>query len=81
MQKPLGIQKCDLRTYGRTDVRTYRPTRQGVESRVRDLKCRRTQIDIILVSDPHVIEQCVRGRGRGTIQPPRSLLSTYVDAA
>ena len=24
MQKPLGIQKCDLPTYGRTDVPTYR---------------------------------------------------------
>ena len=34
MRKPLGIQKCD----GRTDRRTDRPTRQGVESRVRDLK-------------------------------------------
>ena len=32
MQKPLGIQKCD----GRTDRLTDRPTRQGVESRVRD---------------------------------------------
>ena len=32
MRKPLGIQKCD----GRTDLPTYRPTRQGVESRVRD---------------------------------------------
>ena len=28
LQKPLGIQKCDGRTDG--------PTRQGVESRVRD---------------------------------------------
>ena len=26
MRKPLGIQKCDLPTYGRTDL----PTRQGV---------------------------------------------------
>ena len=34
MQKPLGIQKCD----GRTDGRTDRPTRQGVESRVRATK-------------------------------------------
>ena len=32
MQKPLGFQKCD----GPTDLLTYRPTRQGVESRVRD---------------------------------------------
>ena len=32
MRKPLEIQKCDLPT----DVPTYRPTRQGVESRVRD---------------------------------------------
>ena len=32
MQKPLAIQKY----LGRTDVPTYRPTRQGVESRVRD---------------------------------------------
>ena len=32
MRKPLGIQKCD----GRTNLPTYRPTRQGVESRVRD---------------------------------------------
>ena len=32
MRKPLGIQKCD----GRMDGRTDRPTRQGVESRVRD---------------------------------------------
>ena len=36
MRKPLGIQKCD----GRTDIPTFRPTdrptRQGVESRVRD---------------------------------------------
>ena len=32
LQKPLGIQKCD----GRTDGQTDRPTRQGVESRVRD---------------------------------------------
>ncbi|MEE3022216.1 MAG: hypothetical protein VX367_06165, partial [SAR324 cluster bacterium] len=39
-RKPLGIQKCDRRTYGRTDVRTdgltYRPTRQDVESCFRD---------------------------------------------
>ena len=28
MRKPLGIQKCDLLSYG--------PTRQGVELRVRD---------------------------------------------
>ena len=32
MQKLLGIQKCD----GQTDRPTDRPTRQGVESRVRD---------------------------------------------
>ena len=32
LRKPLGIQKCD----GRTDLPTDRPTRQGVESRVRD---------------------------------------------
>ena len=32
MRKPLGIQKCDGRTYRHTD----RPTRQGVEARVRD---------------------------------------------
>ena len=32
MRKPLAIQKCDRRTDGPTD----RPTRQGVESRVRD---------------------------------------------
>ena len=32
MQKPLAIQKCD----GRMDGPTNRPTRQGVESRVRD---------------------------------------------
>ena len=32
MPKPLIIQKCE----GRTDRPTYRPTRQGVESRVRD---------------------------------------------
>ena len=32
MRKPLGIQKCDLPTYRHTD----QPTRQGVESRVRD---------------------------------------------
>ena len=32
MRKPLGIQKC----YGRTDRPTYRPTRQGAESRARD---------------------------------------------
>ena len=32
MQKPLAIQKC----YGRRDGPTDRPTRQGVESRVRD---------------------------------------------
>ena len=32
MRKPLGIQKCDLPT----DLPTYRTTRQGVESRVRD---------------------------------------------
>ena len=34
VQKLLGIQKCD----GRTDLPTNRPTRQGVESRVRDYK-------------------------------------------
>ena len=34
MQKPLAIQKC----YERTDGLTDRPTRQRVESRVRDLK-------------------------------------------
>ena len=38
MRKLLGIQKCD----GRTDRPTYRPTRQGVESRVRDYKERKT---------------------------------------
>ena len=32
MQKPLGIQKCDGRTDGWTDL----PTDQGVESRVRN---------------------------------------------
>ena len=32
LRKLLGIQKCD----GPTDRRTYRPTRQGVELRVRD---------------------------------------------
>ena len=32
MRKPLGIQKCDRRMDGRTDL----PTQQGVESRVRD---------------------------------------------
>ena len=32
MQNPLAIQKCD----GRIDRRTDQPTRQGVESRVRD---------------------------------------------
>ena len=32
MRKPQGIQKCDLPTY----QPTYRPTQQGVESRVRD---------------------------------------------
>ena len=32
MRKLLAIQKCDRRT----DVLTYRPTRQGVESRVHD---------------------------------------------
>ena len=36
MLKPLTIQKCDGPTDGRTDGRTDRPTRQGVESRVRD---------------------------------------------
>ena len=36
MQKPLGIQKCDGRTDGLTYRPTYRLTRQGVESRVRD---------------------------------------------
>ena len=36
MQKPLGNQKCDERIDGRMDLPTYRPTRQGVESRVRD---------------------------------------------
>ena len=36
MQKPFGIQKCDGRTYRPTDLPIYRPTRQGVESRVRD---------------------------------------------
>ena len=36
MRKPLGIQKCDGRMDGRTNGPTYRPTRQGVESRVRD---------------------------------------------
>ena len=34
MQKPHRIQRCD----GRTKGPAYRPTRQGVESRVRDLK-------------------------------------------
>ena len=34
MQKPLVIQEC----YGRTDEGTDGPTRQGVESRVRDKK-------------------------------------------
>ena len=32
LRKSVGIQKCD----GRTDRRTDGPTRQGVESRVRD---------------------------------------------
>ena len=32
MRKPIAIQKC----YGGTDGRTDRPTRQVVESRVRD---------------------------------------------
>ena len=32
MRKPIGIQKCDQPTDRRTDG----PTRQGVESRVRD---------------------------------------------
>ena len=36
MQKPLGIQKCDGPTDGPTGVPIYRPTWQGVESRVRD---------------------------------------------
>ena len=36
MQKPFGIQKCDGPTDRRTDLPTYRPTRQGVESRARD---------------------------------------------
>ena len=36
MQKLLGIKKCDGRTYRPTDQLTYRPTRQGVESRVSD---------------------------------------------
>ena len=35
-QKPLAIQKCDGRTYRPIYRQTYRPTRQGVESRVRD---------------------------------------------
>ena len=34
MRKPLAIQKC----YGRIDGRTDGPTRQGVESLVRDLQ-------------------------------------------
>ena len=36
MRKPLEIQKCDGRTDQPTDRSTYQPTRQGVESRVRD---------------------------------------------
>ena len=34
LRKLLKIQKCN----GRTDLPTYRPTRQGRESRVRDYK-------------------------------------------
>ena len=36
MRKPLGIQKYDGRMGRQTDIPTYRPTWQGVESRVCD---------------------------------------------
>ena len=47
MWKTLGIQKCDGWTDGpmdgRTDLPTYRPTQQGVELRVRDIKAQKSR--------------------------------------